>query len=224
MGNARDVSATSDEQTFPVRSWLWLLSVIAGGVLSAAYDGYAVGLYRTDHEAWDRLQGFLSPIVDVFSYMAPIVGQACRIVSAAGDLRRALLVENLYAMDWLICLVAAIGALPFIIGSYRMQLARERRPPDVGRFPNPELERQQGLGNGFFALAATFCLWESWFGSWGGTTSFFNHVEVRDADFYRLCLFVPLTLMMGTLPLIRFCVWCGKRLRPQQRLSTGTSN
>ena len=197
------MSAATQRDQRPKWSRWWLLSLTAGGALSAAYNAYSIGLYRSDHTSWSKLTEAFAPLTRAFSYVIPVIEQSYRVTVAAGDLKRAMLVEHLYALDWLICLVAGIGALPFIVQNCRASVPLRSEV----RYPDAELERQQDLGNGLFALAALFMLWESWLGSFYGPASsmFFNRVAVNDADLYRLCLFTPLTLLFGSFPVMGFC-------------------
>jgi hypothetical protein len=204
------VSVATEQEQLATRGWWWLLSFTAGGVLSAAYNIFCISSYRNDYESWSRINESITPIIHVFSYIAPIVDQSYRVVAATGDLKRAILVQHLYTIDWLICLVAGIGALPFKVQTCRATALRKAK---ITQYPNRELEHQQELGSGLLALAAVFMLWESWLCSFYGATSiFFNHVQVNDADLYRLCLFIPLTLLFGSSPVIDLCRYRKQRV------------
>src|SRR5260370_39978610 len=100
--------------TSETASWLWLFSFVAGGALSAGYNLWSISVNRTDYEFWNQINTSIAGIIDALSYAIPIIGRSHEIVMATGDLKRADLVQNIYAMDWVICLIAGFVALPFI--------------------------------------------------------------------------------------------------------------
>jgi hypothetical protein len=126
-------------------------------------------------------------------------------------------VRNVYAVDWIIGLIAAVLSIPAIVGMLRRAKARQISTPNYSHpdsaIPGQKLSLSPMQ---FVALALALnalTMWQTWFGSFGpGTSQFLNHVEWNNGDLYRLCIFIPATLMMWGLLIAAMCgLWVSSR-------------
>lgn len=170
-----------------------------GGVLSAVYNAWSLHTFNVDARLWHQINDVLDPAITGLSYVIPIVWRAEALLSAAGLETRAMIVHHLYGVDWIICLITSLFAVPSVIAAtlrgsrYRMQELA------AGRYAATAQAADKGLA--VLLIVAIIALNEAWLGTFAseGRSVFFNRVLWRDADFDRLCVFLPFAEMFGSL-------------------------
>jgi hypothetical protein len=183
------------------RAAMVLVAYSSGGIISALYNNWVIALHHGDIISWVQWDSKIKPLIDFLSYLIPIITLIPNSLLDHGYIARSGLVRHLYAIDWAICIITSITALPLIF--YYIKRARIGVSTAIRNAKTTEDTRQIyfDFWLALFAAGGAVALIESWLGliSYGGRGLFQNHVQDSDADLYRLCLFIPLALLFGTI-------------------------
>jgi hypothetical protein len=183
------------------RAAMVIIAYSSGGVISALYNNWAIILYHADIISWQEWDNRIQFLIDFLSYLVPIITLIPNSLLDHGYIVRSGLVRHLYAIDWAICIITSITALPLIFGYIKR--AKIGVNTAIRNAKNAEDTRQIyfDFWLALFAAGGAVALIESWLGliSYSGRGLFQNHVQDSDADLYRLCLFIPLALLFGTI-------------------------
>jgi hypothetical protein len=183
------------------RAAMVLVAYSSGGIISALYNNWAISLYYADPISWEQWDHKIKPLIDFLSYLIPIITLIPNSLLNHGYIARSGLVRHIYAIDWAICIVTSITALPLMVGYIKR--AKVGVSTAIRNAKTAEDTRQIyfDFWLALFAAGGAVALSESWLGliSYSGRGLFQNHVQDNDADLYRLCLFIPLALLFGTI-------------------------
>ena len=194
------VMSTPDSQSNS-HGWIFVIIPIVGSIIGILYNNYAITLYLADKVHWSILLSKTAHLTDILSYIIPIINSIPDKLIAHNQLERAILVRNLYAIDWFIILVAALLVIPERL--YATQKGRRkfvRTPPRLhaARF---DTETSINKSIALTGIATVIALSETWIGtiSYDSISGVSNHVQWRDSDLYRLCIFLPILVWFGIL-------------------------
>jgi hypothetical protein len=99
------------------RAAMVLVAYSSGGIISALYNNWAITLYQGDIISWEQWDSKIKPLIDFLSHLIPIITLIPNSVRDHGYIARSGLVRHLYAIDWAICIITSITALPLIFAT-----------------------------------------------------------------------------------------------------------
>jgi hypothetical protein len=179
-----------------------ILAFLASGLVAAFYNLLSLPQFRcdvpVDQQSWHYLEGGITLLASII----PILDRSYDVIlHTTGNACRAHMVRELYAADWLICLIGLGFAIPGFVA-----ICRAIEDVMNGRIKiSSASEVQRGLGIMLSAVimgAAAFTL-QGWYGVFSiNSTLFENGVAITNIDIFRLCYFVPLCLLFQSLSFI----------------------
>ena len=166
---------------------------------STSYNSVSISLYGCDQSNYRAIKHSSRLDVDVMSFFVPIISRSYNFVmDMNGDSCRAVLVKDLYATDWMLCLIGLAFSLPSLRAVFRASVDAA-----IGKTPiSISKKAYQGLNMWFYIIivGSIVTIGESWCGWFSTTPSpYFNNVAKLDSDLYRLCLFIPLALLFTSM-------------------------
>jgi hypothetical protein len=179
-----------------------LAMFVTSGIAGFLYNLITIVKYECDGPK-PQYMSYMNRIdIQLMSYVIPIVDRSYRfVIISGGSACRAFMVRDLYATDWLICVIGLIFALPSLLAVRQVTIDAAGGKLKI----NVNDKARQGLRMWFviIIIGAFVCLDEAWFGSFSSARSiYFNNVALNDTDLYRVCIFSPLCLLFASLSLI----------------------
>jgi hypothetical protein len=203
-----DLTSTPVSEQSMTKAGFWkkshtgILAFLTSGLVAAFYNLLSLPQFRcdvsVDQQAWHYHEG----VITLLASIIPILDRSYDVIlRTTGNACRAHMVRELYAADWLICLIGFGFAIPSFVAI--CQAIENVMNGSIKISSAPKV--QQGLGIMLSAVimgAAAFTL-QGWYGVFSiNSTLFDNGVAITNIDIFRLCLFVPLCLLFQSLSFI----------------------